>query len=109
MKVNISNQPTEIDSRAQEAAKRIAVEVQRDVSSSDSAKVKTERLRVIERAFAENNISLSFNRDEQTNQVVIKLVDANSGQTIRQTPTEVTLKLTEIYSKIQGQFVEGNF
>ncbi|NNE98802.1 MAG: hypothetical protein HKN25_07255 [Pyrinomonadaceae bacterium] len=108
MKVNISNQPGNFGSPARETTGKPKVEIQRDVSS-DSARIKTERLHELKRAFAEHNISLSFDRDEQTNQVVIKMVDANSGKTIRQTPTEVSLKLTAIYSKIQGQFLEGNF
>jgi len=108
MKVNISNQPTKFDLQAQEVLKGSKVEVQRDVPS-DSAKIKTDRRQALKRVFAEHNISLSFNRDEKTNQVVIKMVDANSGKTIRQTPTDVSLKLTALYSKIQGQFLDGNF
>ncbi len=108
MKVNISNQPTHFDSSVQEVLKGSKVEVQRDVPS-DSAQKKTDRRQAVKRVFAEHNISLSFNRDEQTNQVVIKMVDANSGKTIRQTPTDVSLQLTALYSKIQGQFLDGKF
>lgn len=60
----------------------------------------------LQSVLAENNISLDFSRDEQTNQIVVRLVDSETGEAVRQFPTEVSLKLSAVYAKLQGQFVD---
>lgn len=60
----------------------------------------------LQSVLAENNISLDFSRDEQTDQIVVKLVNDATGEKLRQFPSEVSLKLSAVYAKLQGQFVD---
>lgn len=50
------------------------------------------------------DIALNFSRDEDTGTIVIKLIDQQSGETVQQIPTEVTLRLSAALGKLQGQF-----
>ena len=49
------------------------------------------------------DIALNFSRDEETGAIVIKLIDQQSGETVQQIPTEVTLRLSAALGKLQGQ------
>jgi len=57
----------------------------------------------------EQNTSLKFSRDRQTNELIVELVNAQTGESLRQTPSEVSLKLSAIYSGLQGKLVNKNF
>jgi len=61
-------------------------------------------IRSIESIVSEENISLKFSRDEHTGQMVIEMIDQQSGETVRQLPSEVQLKLAEVLGKLQGNF-----
>ena len=61
---------------------------------------KPEELRGI---LAEHNIALNFSRDERTGELVVKMLDAVTGENLRQLPTEVSLKLAA--AQLRGQFV----
>lgn len=56
---------------------------------------------------AENNITLKFSRDEATNSLVVALINNQTGEAIRQMPSEVSLKLSAIFVKMQGQFIDA--
>jgi len=64
------------------------------------------RLRELKATLAENDISLNYSKDSETDQLVIKLVDDITGEAIRQIPNEVSLKLA---AHIQGQFLDQKF
>ncbi len=49
------------------------------------------------------NISLKFTRDDETGRTVVELVDYQSGETLRQMPSEVSLHLTAMFGKVQGR------
>ena len=49
--------------------------------------------------------NLVFSVDEATRRVVIKVVDANSGEVIRQIPPEETLRIASHISKLLGIFI----
>ncbi|HMW01561.1 MAG TPA: flagellar protein FlaG [Acidobacteriota bacterium] len=51
------------------------------------------------------NISLRFRRDEATHQIVVELMDRNSGELIRQVPSETMLRLSTALSELQGPFI----
>ncbi len=68
--------------------------------------VQKENLSKLETVLAENNISLNFSRDEQSDQLVVKLVDNTTGEEIRQFPNEVSLKLSALFVKLQGQIID---
>lgn len=56
-----------------------------------------------------NNLNLNFSRDDETNQIVVALVDNNTGETVRQVPTEVSLKLAAIFAQTQGNLLDKEF
>jgi flagellar protein FlaG len=51
------------------------------------------------------NISLRFRRDDATHQIVVELMDRNSGELIRQVPSETMLRLSSALSELQGRFI----
>lgn len=56
---------------------------------------------------AEHDISLNFRRDEASGRMVIEMVDSRTGDAVRQIPSEVSLRLSELFSKISGQLFEA--
>lgn len=64
----------------------------------------TERLKSV---LAQSNISLNFRRDEASGRIVIEMIDSNTGDAVRQIPSEVSLRLSELFSKVQGQLFEA--
>lgn len=57
----------------------------------------------------ETKTNLNFKRDDQTNQLVVELVDHNTGEVVRQIPTEVSLKLAAIFARTQGSLLDKQF
>jgi uncharacterized FlaG/YvyC family protein len=77
-----------------------------ETKSSESEPVQDDNLKNLQNSLAEHNITLKFRQDEQTKQLVVELVDNKTGESIRQFPSEVSLKLSQMSIKIQGQFVD---
>lgn len=48
-----------------------------------------------------HDIELNFSRDDKTGIVVLKLIDSKTGDSLKQIPSEVSLKLAEVFSKLQ--------
>ena len=69
-------------------------------------KKENESLKELQNALTEHDITLSYSRDDETNQLVIKLIDDKTGESLQQFPSEVSLKLAAVYSRLQGQFVD---
>lgn len=67
---------------------------------------KQENLEKLKTVLAESNITLKFSQDNDTKELVVKLVDNKTGEAIRQIPSEISLKLASIFVKMQGQFVD---
>ena len=66
----------------------------------------SEKLRALQAAMAKENITLKFRRDEATDQLVIELFDSETGDPIRQMPSEVSLRLEATFTKMMGQFID---
>lgn len=66
----------------------------------------TERLREV---LAQSDISLNFQRDEQTGRVVVQMIDNTTGEPVLQIPSEVSLRLSEMFARVQGQLFEARF
>jgi flagellar protein FlaG len=62
-------------------------------------------IRVIDDAVKASNISLKFSRDEDTGSIVIELIDQNTGEPVRQIPSEAALRLAAALGKLQGNIV----
>lgn len=73
---------------------------------TESKPEKTEEFTKLQNVLAESSISLNFSRDETSGVIVVKMVDSMTGESIRQLPTEVSLKLSAAYTKLQGQFID---
>jgi flagellar protein FlaG len=54
------------------------------------------------------NRSIQFNIDESTHDVVVSVVDKESGEVIRQLPPESLLRLREHMTELSGLIVEEN-
>jgi uncharacterized FlaG/YvyC family protein len=67
----------------------------------------SDNLDKLKTTLAENNITLKFSRDEATNSLVVALINNQTGEAIRQMPSEVSLKLSAIFVKMQGQFIDA--
>jgi flagellar protein FlaG len=63
---------------------------------------KGEKLAELQMILAQNNISMKFSTNEITSDVVVRLVDENTGEIIRQIPNEVSLKLAAVNIRLQG-------
>jgi uncharacterized FlaG/YvyC family protein len=57
-------------------------------------------------ALAEHNITLKFRTDDTTHSLVVEMIDDQTGEEIRQFPTEVSLHLAANFVKLQGQFLD---
>jgi uncharacterized FlaG/YvyC family protein len=66
----------------------------------------TEKFRELQAALAEQNITLDFSRDDETNEIVVRLIDDKTGEELQQFPSEVSLKLAAVFARLQGQFVD---
>jgi flagellar protein FlaG len=56
-------------------------------------------------ALKTTSIGLRFEVDEKTNRVVTKVIDKDTGELIRQMPTEEVLRIARAIDKLQGLFV----
>ena len=74
--------------------------------TGDDGRPSSEKLRALQAAMAKENIALKFRRDEATDQLVIELFDSETGDPIRQMPSEVSLRLEATFTKMMGQFVD---
>lgn len=51
-------------------------------------------------------VALEFSRDSDTGAIVAKLVDKLNGETVRQIPSEVSLKIAAEIAKFQGHIID---
>ncbi|CAN7706682.1 flagellar protein FlaG [Cupriavidus necator] len=56
-------------------------------------------------ALKTTSISLRFEIDETTHRVITKVIDKETGDLIRQMPTEEVLRIARAIDKLQGLFV----
>jgi uncharacterized FlaG/YvyC family protein len=64
------------------------------------------RQAILKETLAQHEISMKISKDESTGQIIVKLIDDKTGEEVQQFPTEASLKLSEVFTKIQGQFLE---
>jgi flagellar protein FlaG len=82
------------------------VQTKPEKESSEIKPVPDDKLKNLQNSLAEHNITMKFRQDEKTKQLVVELVDNKTGESIRQIPTEVSLKLSQMSVQIQGQFID---
>lgn len=54
---------------------------------------------------SEGGVTLKFVKDNISNQIVIEMVDSETGEAIRQIPSKVSLKLAAYFGNLRGRFV----
>lgn len=109
MQVNSITQVPDFDLSFRKSAEQTeSSSVKGQINQSPESKKHEPSAELIElqNVLAEHSINLKFSRDRSTNQIVVALVDVDTGEEIRQTPSEVSLKLAAISEQIQGQFVD---
>jgi flagellar protein FlaG len=72
-------------------------------------KVETANRKQLKEVLAQSDISLNFSRDEKTGRVVVEMIDNATGDPVMQIPNEVSLRLSEMFSKVQGKLFEARF
>jgi flagellar protein FlaG len=82
------------------------IRTNQELTADSHQKIKGEKLVEFRSILAQHDISMNFSTNEQTNDVVVKLVDVKTGETIRQIPNEVSLKLAAANIKLQGLMVD---
>ncbi len=74
-----------------------------DVQKQDDTDLSNDVLQVFKEEFdLINNVELKFNKDDETGQTYIKIVDKESGDIIREIPPEEVRKLAEKLDEMVG-------
>lgn len=79
-----------------------AVQQQQQASREQVEKAVEEMKKTVESSSANN---LQFSIDEETGKTVIKVVDKQTGETIRQIPAEEIIALAKSLDKLQGMLL----
>lgn len=73
-----------------------------DEKNGDGAEKKN--VEQLQNFFDANGMTLKFSQDDETNQVIVELIDQKTGEAVRQIPSDISLKLAAEFTKLQGQF-----
>ncbi len=93
----------------QNATKPDPAKIEKSKQEATEKKIdKTENIDKLKNILAEHNITMKFSQDVETKQLVVELVDDKTGESIRQIPSTISLKLAALFVKTQGQFVDSN-
>jgi flagellar protein FlaG len=78
-------------------------------TDSDSAKKMVQSEEVLDRIKAlteDGSYSVRFEMEDKSSKMVVRLVDVESGETIRQIPPEEIIDLTEVLHELRGSLVD---
>lgn len=75
-------------------------------AAPENQQSQSESITKLQNALSEHDISLKFRTDDQTNSVVVEIIDSETGEAINQFPSEVSLKLSASFTKLQGQLID---
>lgn len=114
MQINFVNQTSDNKLPAQndvQPGERAAAEDQAKISFEKTQdKVEIKEAPAPEVTLDDHPTSLKFSRDTQTNELIVELVNDQTGESIRQTPSPVSLKLSAIYEGLlQGKIVNKKY
>jgi len=104
----VDDAPKPVAAASSAGAGRATVEVQHTLATPVAApKATSEQLKQaveeINRAMRQSNRNLEFSVDDATRRVVVRLTDTETGEVIRQIPSEETLAI----SRSIGEFQQG--
>lgn len=97
--VETGGEQEKVQSKAKNTSSEVKPEI--EVESENFDKIQN-----LQKALSEHDLNLKFRQDEETNQLVVELIDSKTGVAIRQMPSEVSLKLSAAFAKLQGQLVD---
>ncbi len=63
-------------------------------------------VRSLDQAINPLGLSMQFSRDDETGNMVLKMVNPSTGEILQQIPNEVSVRLAEVFGKLQGQVVD---
>lgn len=107
MQTNFSIQPPEpIDKITQTVHEKEDFQFKSKKEAREDKPVEPDKQQYLQNLLSEHNITLNFRQDEETKQLIVELIDSNTGDPVRQIPSEVSLKLSAAFAKIQGQFID---
>ncbi len=111
MQIQSINQQKEVKTPTTkvEPKRNVQITEQQAANAEALKNAQSKEVRDLHQTLAKHQISLSFVLDNQSNQVIVRLIDEQTGESIRQTPTEVSLKLAAVNASIAGQFINKNF
>lgn len=75
------------------------------VEESTPAQVES-AVREVNAAFELRSIGLQFEIDQDTDKVIVKVVDRNSGEVIRQIPNEEVVRIAKVMGEMPGLLVD---
>lgn len=91
--------------------KKLAASVIKNDSQNEKKEITTPQLENVAKQLQEfigkMNRGLEFLVDEESGRDVIKVIDKNSGELIKQYPSEEVLSLVSKLSKVTGSFVDS--
>lgn len=97
-----NNSADDIDRERKEMAESSQIEPQ-----VKNNKVQSEEILDQIKALTEDgSYSVRFEKDNKNNQMVVRLVDVESGETIRQIPPEELINLTKTLQELRGNVVD---
>ena len=102
MQLEAISNPTKNNEIARPNPNEAKTEVQTKAPNVSTRAKERVQIEDLQRELADHDISLSYRHDKDANRLVISLVDKNTGETIRQIPDDVVLKLS---SEIRGHFL----
>ena len=87
--------------------KNIQEEPDKDQGSPDAKSIQAEELLSKIKALTENGLySVRFENDERSKELVVKIVDSETQEVIRQVPAEELLGMKAALAKLQGNIVD---
>jgi flagellar protein FlaG len=113
MQINSLNQKADLNSQPNKFAEKSEApkikEKEAPVSQGSDQQPVVTNLKETKGVSIEQNTNLNFKRDDKTNQLVVELVDKQTGEVVRQNPSEVSLKLAAIFAQTQGNLLDKQF
>ncbi len=113
MQINPVNQTTDFNLPSRNGAEKsehpAADNRQKEPLKETRDQVEIKEAVSVKVASVKQNTSLKFSRDRDTNELVVELVNNQTGESLRQTPSDVSLKLSAIYAGLQGKLVNKKY
>lgn len=102
----ITSSPRANESAKQVDRKRQESQQQQPSTAKEEKKAQPEELLSQIKALTEDGLySVRFERDESSNQMIVKIVDSNTDKVVRQIPPEELINLTKRLNELSGNIV----